>query len=417
LSTDLQRVWPVVVVGAGAAGMTAAIFAARHGAGVLLLETRPKPGAKIRVSGGGRCNVLPSSVDIRDFHTSGSVFAARNVLFSWPLPEVCRFFTDDLRIPLKTEATGKVFPCSDDARDVVAALLDAAARAGVTLRSPVRVRDVELLPAAGDRPRFALRAANGESLIAERVVLATGGLSLPKTGSDGAGFEIAQRFGHRLVPRYPALVPLLGDDATWPELRGVAAPVTLDIERRGKRIAEVSGDLLVTHRGFSGPAVLDASWFVTGASEPTTLRVHWGGPQVVDWDALLQGGGRDRLGTLVHRHLPRRLGDRLLAHAAVDAHLRLAELGRQLRMQVVEALQRYVLPVTGNEGYATAEVTGGGVSLAEVELGGLESALIPGLHFCGEMLDVTGRLGGYNFLWAWVTGRKVGQAVAARLRN
>jgi len=403
------------VVGAGAAGLLAAVFAARAGTRVLVLETRPKPGAKIRVSGGGRCNVLPSAVTLDDFHTSGSRNTLRNLLFSWPLPEVHAFFERDLGIPLKTEPTGKVFPVSDESKEVVDALLAECARSGAELLTAFRVTDV--LPApAGSRPAFLLRSDTGETLRARRLVLATGGLSLPKTGSDGGGLAIARRLGHSAVPTYPALVPLLAAENSWSDLAGLSAPVRLTAERAGKTLEQREGDLLFTHRGFSGPVVLDLSHHVTHpGSDDVRLLVHWSGSDVPDWDAPLREGGRATVASTLRRHLPRRLVLRLAERAAVAPETALSTLPREARARLVETLARFPLPIAGSEGYRTAEVTGGGIPLEEVATATLESRIVPGLHFCGEILDVTGRLGGYNFLWAWTSGRRAGQAAAAAL--
>src|SRR5262245_48048733 len=198
--------WPVVVAGAGAAGMAAALFAGREGARVLLLETRPRPGAKIRVSGGGRCNVLPSEVALDDFHTSGSRHTLRNILFSWPLAPVREFFERDLGVPLRIEPTGKMFPVSERPLDVVEALLRECASAGVVLEGSFPV--AEIRRCTSGTARFEILAADGRRVLAHRVVLATGGLSLPKTGSDGRGLEMARALGLAVVPTYPALVPL-----------------------------------------------------------------------------------------------------------------------------------------------------------------------------------------------------------------
>jgi hypothetical protein len=405
-------VWPAIVIGAGAAGLTAAIFAGRGGVPVLILETRPKPGAKIRISGGGRCNVLPSKVELDDFHTSGSRNRMRNVLFAWPLEEVHAFFEKELDVALKVEPTGKVFPRSDDSRDVVAALLRECTRAGVTLRSSFRVSTLQRVQQ--DREfLFRLGDDGGETLHCRRVVLASGGLSLPKTGSDGLGMEIAKSLGHRLAPPYPALVPLLCGDASWHELAGLAVRARLTASRGGQILEQREGDLLFTQRGFSGPVVLDMSHHVAKpGSEDVQLLVRWG-TGVPDWDALLREGGGATLGALLRRRMPRRLAVQLLRQASVDRHQRASELSRELRLRLVAVLGSFVLPVSGSEGYRTAEVTGGGVPLEEVVTASLESRSVPGLYFCGEILDVTGRLGGYNFLWAWVSGRKVGVALAA----
>ena len=260
----------VVVIGAGAAGLTAAIFAARAGADVVVLETRPKPGAKIRISGGGRCNVLPSVASPEDFFTSGSPVAIRNVLGSWPLAEVRAFFEGDLGVALVDEAGGKVFPATGRSRDIVDAILRAATEAGVRVEAGARVAELE----AG--PPWSLRLERGDSLSADRVILATGGRSLPRTGSDGAGVRFAEALGHRPVPPRPALVPLLDSSGAWTDLAGLSVPVTLTVREgregrdgrharegsgavEGALLDERSGSLLFTHGGFSGPVILDVS--------------------------------------------------------------------------------------------------------------------------------------------------------------
>jgi predicted Rossmann fold flavoprotein len=399
----------VIVVGAGAAGLTAAIVAARAGQSVIVVDTRPKPGAKIRVSGGGRCNILPSSVTPSDFHTSGSHNTMRNILLSWPLDDVRRFFEQDLRLPLKQEPSGKVFPRSDQSRDVVDALLTALHDSGATLRAPCRITQIERRGEGG----FRLTSNAGDALECTRLVLATGGLSLPKSGSDGGGLNMAIDLGHGCVPTYPALVPLLSSDATWRELSGVSTRVRITVERGDSKLGDVEGEVLFTHRGFSGPVILDASHHVTREGG-VTLRVHWGASDVADWDAVLQQGGRATVSATVRRHLPNRLAALLIKCAGVESSARISELRRDARQRLVDALGRFVLPISRDEGYATAEVTGGGIPLSEIKPATLESRVVPGLYLCGEIIDVTGRLGGYNFLWAWVTGRKVGQAMASK---
>jgi predicted Rossmann fold flavoprotein len=413
-----SEVWPFAVIGAGAAGLLAALFAARGGVRTLLLESHPKPGAKIRVSGGGRCNVLPSSVGPGDFHGEGSRPALRNVLLSWPLAEVRAFFERDLAVPLKVESSGKLFPESDDPSEITGALLGACERAGVRQRAGARVRALRALEGQGDGARFELALASGEHVRAGSVALCTGGLSLPKTGSDGWGDQAAERLGHRLRPRYPALVPLLAGDPRWTALAGVSVPATLRALRGERRVEERSGDLLFTHRGFSGPVVLDVSHVLTRAGHRgVTLRAAWLGEDAAAWDARLREGGARTPRSLACAYLPKRLADLLVARAGVPAERALARLARDERARLAEQLGACRLEVAGDEGYRTAEVTGGGVRLEEVVARTLESRIVPGLHFAGEILDVTGRIGGYNFLWAWVTGRKVGMAVAHALRD
>lgn len=399
----------VVIVGAGAAGMMAAIFAARAGANVLLLETRPEPGAKIRVSGGGRCNVLPSMVELDDFHTSGSRKSMRNVLFSWPLEDVTSFFANELGIPLKVEPNGKVFPESDRAQDVLEALLRECDRAGVTLRAPFRVVAVR----RDESGRFELESDDGEVIDAAKIVLATGGLSLPKTGSDGGGFELARALGHGLEPTYPALVPLLTEEESWRELAGISLVARIRASRGGATIEEREGDLLFTHRGFSGPVVLDMSRHISQPDrDGVRLTIRWGGEAAPNWDERFLEGGKNVVGSILREVLPRRLAELVAKRAGVPLTLRLSELTKVIRRELVRQLEECPVEFSGDEGYRTAEVTAGGIPLGELRTKTFESRLVPGLHFAGEIVDVVGRIGGYNFLWAWASGRKAGEGAA-----
>lgn len=403
----------LVVVGAGAAGLLAATFAAREGCDVLVLETSAKPGAKIRISGGGRCNLLPSAAELEDFWTYGSFPALRNVVLSWPLADVRAHFENELGIALVDEPTGKVFPRSNSAREVAAALLADCLRTGAELRAGARVVGLRSGAKSG---RFAIEMATGETIEARRVILATGGRSLPKTGSDGAGYRFAKALGHSVRSTHPALVPLLAADSSWGELAGVAVSVHARAVRAERVLEERSGYLLFTHRGFSGPVVLDLSRHFAGPDgADVELRVAWGGAAAATWEAELVGARGRLVATVLRERLPHRLADRLLARSRLDGETRTSALRRDERERLVGELANGRLDVSGNEGDRTAEVTGGGVPLEEVRLKTLESRLCPGLHLAGEILDATGRLGGYNFLWAWVSGRVAGLGAAALL--
>ena len=402
----------VVVVGAGAAGLMAAVFAARAGAAVVVVERTRRGGKKIVVSGGGRCNVLPADVDVARFVTDSSPNTLRRILRTWPLEAQRRFFEDDLGVPLAREGP-KLFPASNRATDVRDALVGAAAAAGAELRFATDVTD--LRPEAG---RWTVET-DGGALGADRVVLATGGLSVPKTGSDGFGLARARRLGHALVPTYPALTPLTAGGASGVSPHAALSGVSLDVAvaaPAGKRGVATAGGFLFTHRGYSGPAVLDVSHLTTLSRErgdgAQPVRVAWTGRSEAEWDAELQRHGPESLAGLLRAALPARLADALLAEAGVAPERTRAELRRDERRRLARALGAYPLPWTGDEGYKKAEVTGGGVPLGEVHPGTLESRRAPGLYLCGELLDAFGPIGGYNFLWAWATGRLAGLAAA-----
>jgi len=277
-----------------------------------------------------------------------------------------------------------------------------------------------MVPAAGEGgegpTRWRVHLDGAPPLDAAAVVLATGGLSVPATGSDGAGLAFARRLGHRVSPTYPALTPLTADPHPHADLAGVSLAVRL--RAPGTRPAfETRGGFLFTHRGWSGPTVLDASHLAIRGRDGGSrqeLLVAWAEPDADIWDERLQGGP-GTVTALLARHLPRRLAERLALEAAIERDQPLARLRREDRRALVELLTAYPLPWTGDEGYRKAEVTGGGVALAEVHPRTLESRRRPGLFLCGEMLDAFGPIGGHNFLWAWSTGRAAGLGAAARV--
>jgi len=408
---------PVVVAGAGAAGTMAAIFAARAGGRpLILLEGTRDGGRKILISGGGRCNVLPSVLDPARYVTASSPATMRNILRSWPLAEQRRFFEEEIGLELVLEPeTGKLFPASNKARQVRDGLLAAAVRSGVEVRFGVRVAGLER---AGAGWRVLLDGA--PPIAAAAVVLATGGLSVPATGSDGTGLEIAARLGHTIHPTYPALTPLTADPPVHAPLAGISPVVTIEAPS-GKRPFRTTGGFLFTHRGYSGPSVLDVSHLAvlsrmrgeTGA-ERQQILVQWTELDAGAWDAALGEGGPGTVANVVRRRMPLRLAEALLAEAEIGAEVTLSHLARERRRALVALLARYPLPWSGDEGYRKAEVTGGGVALGEIDPRTMESRMHPGLFLCGEMLDAFGPIGGYNFVWAWVTGRAAGRGVGAR---
>ena len=402
----------VVVVGAGAAGTMAAIFAAEAGAETVLVERTKDGGRKILISGGGRCNVLPARLDESRFITDSSTNTLRKIVRSWPLAEQVEFFEKVVGIPLvEEEESAKLFPVSNRARDVRDGLLALARSRGARLVMDARVTDV-----VRSGPGWQVALDGAPALEADRVIVATGGLSVPNTGSDGTGLRILQRLGHTVHSTYAALTPVTVEHSRFTELAGISLHATLTA-RSPAREASASGGFLFTHRGYSGPSVLDVSHVVVrsraeGAPSPASITVRWTRHDDAAWEALLQPRGARAVASVVRAELPDRLASVLLDAADVDPARLLAELTRHERRRLIDVLVRGELPWTGDEGYRKAEVTGGGVRLSEIDPRLLQSRVQPGLHLCGEVLDAFGPIGGYNFLWAWATGRAAGLGAA-----
>ncbi len=414
----------VVVVGGGAAGLMAAAFALREmgGDGRLVVVERSRDGGrKILISGGGRCNVLPSELDPRHYVTASSPNTLRKLLLSWPLREQRAYFERSLGIPLALEPeTGKLFPRSNRARDVRDALVRQVVDDGGRI---LFGRSVEGLEPPGATRGWRVHLDGGETLPASAVIMASGGLSVPATGSDGTGLRLLEGLGHTVNPTYPALTPLLADPPVHAGLAGVSLEVRLTAEgvrgRPGEGRPSVTGGFLFTHRGYSGPTALDVSHFAVqarAAGRPQPISASWTDETAEAWEARLIDAGSGQVGPLLRRYLPHRLADHLLDETGVPADRALARLPRGERDRLVGALAAYPLPWTGDEGYRKAEVTGGGVALDQVDPRSLESRIHPGLYLCGELLDAFGPIGGYNFAWAWSTGRLAGTAAGAQGR-
>ncbi|MEP7116653.1 MAG: aminoacetone oxidase family FAD-binding enzyme [Acidobacteriota bacterium] len=395
----------VVVVGAGAAGLMAAIGAREAGARVTLLESTADGGRKILISGGGRCNVLPSVAAPERFVSDSPRTLVRALLNGWPLRDQRRFFQQDAAVPLALEdESGKLFPASNRARDVRDGLVAVATARGVEFRFQTTVSEVRAAAGAWtlDTP--------GGPVVADRVVLATGGLSVPATGSDGFGLTLARRLGHTVHPTYAALTPLTAHPVVHTGLAGVSLEVSIDAGSARER-ATSRGGFLFTHRGYSGPAVLDVSHVATRSQWPgaerAAVRVAWTPLDRATWTSYL-GSARGLVATALSAQLPQRLAEALVHESGIPPARPCVQLRREERERLLERLTAYVLPWTGDEGYRTAEVTGGGVALDEVQRATLESKRAPGLHLCGELLDAFGPIGGHNFNWAWSTGRMAG---------
>ena len=407
----------ILVVGAGAAGLMAGIWAAGGVAPVTVLDRTSDGGHKILISGGGRCNVLPSAFEPEQFHTDSSRNLLRNILRSWPDVRQRHFFETDLNLPLILEPeSGKLFPVSQKARQVRDKLKAQVEKVGGRFVFHASVIGLEPPSRAGSV--WTARLDDGSVMPAAAVILATGGLSVPGTGSDGTGLKLAARLGHTIRATYPALTPLVLEPPRFAVLSGISLTVTLTAPI-GRDSFSTTGGFLFTHRGYSGPSVLDLSHLATrtmGAGARQPIFVQWTNENEQIWDDRLRTG-KGTVRSVLRGRLPERLVDVLLAEASLPKDRDLVYLSRDERLRLVAVLSRYPLPWTGSEGYKKAEVTGGGVALEEIDPKTMESRLHPGLFLCGEMLDAFGPIGGYNFAWAWATGRIAGLGAKEKLNR
>jgi predicted Rossmann fold flavoprotein len=404
----------VVIVGAGAAGLATAIFTRRLDPSrrVLVVDGATRPGAKILVSGGSRCNVTNTIVTERDFF-GGKPSIVRRVLRGFPVADTIAWFAS-IGVPLHEEPCGKLFPGTNRSRDVLDALLRELHASGAALHPSTRVTHV------ATRDHHFVLETNAGAIAAGRIVLATGGQSLPKTGSDGAGYEMARALGHTIVPTTPALVPLTAGHGFHAEVAGVTQDVELALwidERVAKRIA---GALLWTHFGVSGPAPLDMSrhWLRARLEQhAATLTVSFFPGQTFEYVDRRLGKAaasqpRTTLQNAMAQWLPASAGRALLRHLGVVGTMILAHLARDDRRRVARALVEWPLDITASRGYNDAEATAGGVALDEIDPATMESRRCRGLHLVGEILDVDGRIGGFNFQWAWSSARVAARGLA-----
>lgn len=410
----------VAVVGAGAAGLAASIFAAEAAvkgnrpARVVLLDGVKTIGAKILVSGGGRCNVTHEIVSPTDYFGNRRII--KNVLAAFSVERTVKWFAS-LGVALKREETGKLFPVTNKARTVLTALVGRCHELGVVICPDRRVTDI--VPLTGAETGFVIHHLDG-TLVAKKVVLATGGRSIPKSGSDGFGYELARRLSHRVTATVPALVPLaLADRMFHATLSGLSQEVELTTRIGGKEVDRRTGSLLWTHFGISGPVVMDASRFWTiGHEQGKPIEIYGNflpgqtQDQAKTW-FLEQATANPRRSLLKiwAQQVPERCAGALCAHAECDPTTAAAQLPRKERDRLLAALTKFKFPVKHDRGWNYAEVTAGGVPLEEIDFQTMESKLVPGLYLIGEILDCDGRIGGFNFQWAWATGFLAGRAL------
>jgi predicted Rossmann fold flavoprotein len=391
-----------IVIGAGAAGLFCASIAGQTGLKVLLLDHAKKTAEKIRISGGGRCNFT-------NIATGPEHFVSRNPAFCRsPLARYTpRDFIDLVgrhRIAFHEKHRGQLF-CDGASEQIIRMLLAETAAGGVEHRQPCAVQAVRHTSRG-----FEVDTDQGP-FAAPALVIATGGLSIPQIGASDFGYRIARQFGHAVIEPRPALVPLVFDAAQWAPFAGLAG-VSLPVTIRSASRMRFDEDLLFTHRGLSGPAVLQIS---TYWQPHTVIAIDLAAGTALDRTLIeAKQASHRQLGTLLAERLPARLAQTWLAHQGLDATRPLPECRDRDLIALATSLRQWVLTPTGTEGWKKAEVTAGGVDTAELDARGMESRRIPGLHFIGEVVDVTGWLGGYNFQWAWASAAACARALAAR---
>lgn len=432
--------YEVAVIGAGAAGLFAAMRAAESGAQTVLIEKNPRPGVKILMSGGTRCNLTHAT----DHHGIVVAFGERSQgrflhsALAALSPEQLIAVVEAEGCATKREETGKVFPVSNRAADVLSAILKRVHRSGCRIEYASAVQGISKVAASStDEPGFRIELANGTLVHALRVVLTTGGQSYPGCGTTGDGYRLASSLGHSIVPVVPALVPLTVAESWVPGLSGITLPdVTISIwnapqtdartprAEPARELDSRRGSVLLTHFGLSGPCVLDLSRCVTQYTGGMPLHARCdflpdtpAAELETRFKRLATEQPRSLVLTAFPEAIPRRLAEQLLQLAEIPAEQRLADLRREDRMRLLRLLKLTPLTVTGSRGFAKAEVTAGGVPLGEVSSKTLQSRVTTGLYLAGELLDLDGPIGGYNFQAAFSTGWLAGESAAASLNG
>lgn len=405
----------VVIIGAGAAGLMAAVQCCLRGVKPELYDSQSKIGKKILISGGGRCNITNGVMSEKNFNGSASHFI-RHVLSQFTEKDTLAFF-EKRGVPLKFEDEfKKYFPVSDKAGDILNAFTSLLEVEGVRIHTDKKLASLEKIEA-----NILCRFVDGDEVLASIVIMATGGLSVPQTGSDGSGFAILKDLGHSTTKLFPALAPLNSKESLLKNLKGYSSIVRMDLMVADKKIVSFTGPLLFTHFGYSGPVVLNISrHYFSEESKLKKIQVSW----VPDLSENELSGvlmdtnqAKQNLSSVLRKYLSKNLVETLLSEAEIPLDLKLNNLSKPFRKKVLETFCRYPLPVDGSRGFAVAEATAGGIPVSEVQHGTLESKKCPNLFFCGEILDVDGQLGGYNFQWAFASANTVATAVLKACRK
>jgi predicted Rossmann fold flavoprotein len=388
----------VLVIGGGAAGLMCALVAGGRGRRAMVVEHAERVGKKILMSGGGRCNFTNTGAGPGNFLSANPHFCKSALARYTPW-----HFIDMVErhgIAYHEKELGQLF-CDDSSKQIVAMLLDECAAAGVRVETRCQVESVD----QADDGRFEVRTSAGH-VHAERLVVASGGLSIPRMGATGFGHDLARRFGHAVLPLRAGLVPLTLSGRHLERIDGLSG-IALPVEARADGAA-FAHDMLLTHRGLSGPAILQVSNYWE-PGEVLAIDLLPGRDVASDLRTLQRSRPDAALRTVLSEWLPKRFAQRLCEHWLPDRPLK--QFAPREVDAVAAALAAWPVTASGTEGYRTAEVTLGGVDTRELSSTTMESKRVPDLYFIGEVVDVTGWLGGYNFQWAWASGHACGQAV------
>jgi predicted Rossmann fold flavoprotein len=398
----MSKQFDVAVIGAGAAGMMCAAVAGQRGRRVVLIDHAPKLAEKIRISGGGRCNFTNLTTGPQNFLSNNPHFC-KSALSRYT-PQDFLTLMKRYRIAYHEKHKGQLF-CDNSAEDIIGMLKSECDAGNVTWRMPCKV---EAINKTNDG--FHFDTDTGE-ISATSIVIATGGLSIPKIGATDFAYRIARQFDLKIVEPAPALVPLTFDSEQWQRfvtLSGVSMEVDIETGEK-KSTGHFREDLLFTHRGLSGPAVLQiSSYWKPG----TALKINLL-PELNVADELIQAKATSKknIDNILSQWLPARLAETWLAMNEIKPDAKLADMQDKQLRKLGESLNRWVITPNGSEGYRKAEVTLGGIDTRELSQQTMMATRVPGLHFIGEAVDVTGWLGGYNFQWAWASGVAAGQHV------
>ncbi|GFN29911.1 NAD(P)/FAD-dependent oxidoreductase [Paenibacillus xylaniclasticus] len=417
-------IYDVIIIGGGSAGLMAAVAASSAGASVLLLDKGDKLGRKLGISGGGRCNVT-NNKDLDELikHIPGNGRFLYSALTGFGSKDIVAFF-EEMGIKLKEEDNGRMFPVTDKAKTVVDALINRVVKQGVTIRvhSPVD----EVIYKEGTVAGVKLRS--GERIAGSTVIIASGGKSVPHTGSTGDGYAWAEKAGHTITELFPTEVPITSNEPfiVSKELQGVSLrDVCLSVwNPKGKRIIEHRGDMIFTHFGISGPIALRCSQFVVKALKQyqignIVLTIDLVPDKTVDEVyaetlKLAEAEPKKTIKNVLHRYLPDKMIPLLLAKAELPDKLTYDNIPKQQWMELAKVTKMFPLRAYGTRSIEEAFVTGGGVHLKEIDPRSMESKLMSGLYFCGEVLDIHGYTGGYNITAAFSTGYAAGRSAAER---